>query len=126
MGRAHVIDQCYLASVADVRNLCAELTNYSVEVIGGRAIVTHGNQGDMNTIKFAFPIVTAFWFLGIPSNAPEVGKLVCMDRKTAKQIRKSLHLWEDGEVRSDPLSDWDIFWAPLEALLFREFETFKH
>ena len=120
-----MVDQCYLASVADLRNLCAELANYSVEVVGDRVIVADTNEGDLNTTQFSFPIVAAFWVLGSVIDASEVGKLVCLDRRTAKQTRKGLYLSSDGKVSEDPITDWKRFWVPLEALLHREIQELK-
>lgn len=45
-GRDWLTSTTY-APLSDLRNLCAELDNYSVEVCGRRVIVTDANQGDL-------------------------------------------------------------------------------
>jgi hypothetical protein len=116
-----MVDQAYLISVADLRRLCEELQNYDLEVCGSTVSVTH-NKHQLNATTFGFPIVAERRFLGAIFRDLEVGQIACLDNCVAKQVRHSLHLGEDGEVRRDTMLDWECFWTPLEALLFREKE----
>jgi hypothetical protein len=70
-----------------------------------------------------FPIVADLSTLSVFQEKPECGLQACLHAYTGYQVRRSLHLEENGQVVQDSLGDWENFWDPLEALLIREYEA---
>ncbi len=115
-----MVDRVYLLNVADLRDLCIELRNYTLQVYDDKVVVTRHDTDDLNIIKYSFPVVADLYVLGVLFRNREVGQLVCMDIFTATQVCRGMYLGEDGEVTDDFMLDWENFWPPLEALLIRE------
>ncbi|SRR6266566_756573 len=133
-----MIDQCYLASVQDLREICKELTDEKYER-GGKceywlfrpndAHVTIRFNDDsrdflnLNALGFTFPIVVEVPGLAILHKQPEAGLMVCMSVYTANQTRCGFYLDGEGELKQDEEGDWDRFWQPLATLFQKECET---
>jgi len=119
-----MVDKAFLVDMTDLKELCGELKNYSLSVKPERLTITRhdGNKG-LNDISFMFPIVADLAFLSAFHEKPECGLHACLHVYTGYQVRRSLHLEENGQVVRDSVGDWENFWSPLETLLIREYEA---
>src|SRR5262249_17129850 len=119
-----MVDKAFLIDVDDLRGLCGELKNYSLSLSPGSVTITqHDVANGLNDVSFMFPIVADLSILRVFQEKPECGLHACLHVYTGYQIRQSLHLEENGQVVQDPVTDWESFWNPLEALLIREHEA---
>ncbi len=119
------VDQIYLVSVADLRDICNQLTQgrYSYQVRGVNKdsveivfndLVNKNDLLELNNLIYEFPIVTNLWF---PSN-PEDGMLVGLHVYLQRKLQYGLYM-EKGEIKQDGLEDWERFWTPLDAFLYK-------
>ena len=105
-----MIDQCYLTSVAELRELCNTLTtgNYKYRLFrpNDRQILMRFNDDpkdalNLNALCFAFPIVVEIPGLAALHNNSEGGLMVCMSVYTANQTQRGLYFDGDGELKQD-------------------------
>ena len=122
------IDQAYIISVEDLREICKELTHgifkYEVsDVTYDDVTLTYNEGGDnLNPSAFTFPIVRYLgvaFFPKLKEIPPEDGLLACLHTYTHRQAQHRMYM-EDGEIKFDNITDWLRFWVPLDALLLRK------
>jgi hypothetical protein len=128
----NMIDQAYLISVQDLREICSELTSHNCEYRllrpnDGHVLIRFNDDAhdvlNLNALSFTFPIVVNVAGLAILHKNPEAGQMVCMSVYTAKQTQHGFYPDEDGELKMDLEGDWGRFWQPLAALLLKEYES---
>lgn len=119
------VDQAYLISVADLRVVCKELTSgkftYEVIQVGSDGMdddvdVRFTNGDEVNALVFRFPIVANLHFL---VNQSEHGLIAGLHVYLHSQIVRGLYLVGE-ELKWDGVEDWQKFWAPLDALLYKK------
>jgi hypothetical protein len=122
------IDQAYLVSVTDLREVCRELTHgkfhYEVtESCDEYVAVTYSESEDgLNASTFTFPIVADLRFPLVSMEDYEDDQFACLHVYTHRQPRRRMYM-EDGEIKMDCITDWLRFWTPLDALLLRKSTT---
>jgi hypothetical protein len=122
------IDQAYLISVTDLRNVCKELTHgkFHYEVTSSSdehvSVTYYEGEDDLNTSIFTFPIVADLRFPLVRIEDYEDDLLACLHVYTHRQPRGKMYM-EDGEIKKDNITDWLRFWVPLDALLLRKSTT---
>jgi hypothetical protein len=67
-----------------------------------------------NAISFHFPVFYSHCVLF----GPDENTFICLHPELAKAGERGLY-FEDGEVKTDCLYDWDVFWSPILAGLGR-------
>src|SRR5882762_5074473 len=97
-----VIDQAYLVSVQELREICEELSCDRYEYRLFRADETQvrirysddviSDFFNLNAVCFLFPIVADMWPLGLLQRNAEEGMMVCLHVYTGRQTRHSFHL----------------------------------
>ena len=129
-----MIDQCHLVSVADLEDICHELSNpldgieYKlVKPRDGKVLIRFSDDPkdvlNLNALCYTFPIIVSVPGLTLLHNNLEAGLMVCMSVYTAVQTQCGLYQEADGELKLDHEGDWVRFWQPLAAKLTREVET---
>jgi len=126
-----MIEAAFLVSVAQLKELCGELTTKQYEYRlyrpgDGRVMIRFNDDPkdlcNLNAICFTFPVVVEIPGLAILHRNPEEGLMVCMAIYTGKQTQYGFYMDGEGELKQDIEGDWERFWQPLSALLHREVE----
>lgn len=129
-----MIDQAYLVSVLDLKEICQQLSNpldgteYALlRPNDGKVLIRFNDDPhdfmNLNSLSFSFPIVVNVTGLGLLHKNLEAGLMVCLSVYTATQTRRGFYPDDEGELKQDAEGDWNRFWQPLAALLVKEYET---
>lgn len=97
------------------------LTPRSVHTGRAKVTVTYSNPvyGSLpNAISFHFPVLYSHCVLF----EPDENTFICLHPELAKAGDHGLY-FEDGEVETDCLYDWEVFWSPILAGLGRAAST---
>jgi hypothetical protein len=132
-----MIEQAYLVSVLELREICRDLTNdkygsggkfeYRLLRPNHRQVMIRFNDDptnlmNLNTLCFGFPIVAHVRGLARLHRNLEAGHMVCLSAYTAET--KQYGLYEDeGDLKHNEAFDWERFWLPLAAILQKEYES---
>ena len=126
-----MIESCFLVSVAELKEICGELTvdryEYKLFRPNESSILIRFNDDpkdfmNLNALHFTFPIVVTVPGLAVLHRDPEEALMVCMSVYTANQTQYGLYP-DEGELKRDEQGDWERFWQPLAALLTRDVES---
>lgn len=129
-----MIDQCYLVSVLDLRDLCRELSNplegidYHLSKPSSDRVLIRFNDDpkdvlNLNALCFAFPIITHVPGLTLLHKQEEAGLMVCLSVYTMTPTQRGFYPDEHGDLKEDHEGDWFRFWQPLAAFLVKEHES---
>jgi hypothetical protein len=130
--RILVIEAAFLVSVAELKEICGELTTgryeYKLFRPNDSTILIRFNDDpkdfmSLNALHFTFSIVVQVPGLAVLHRNPEEALMVCMSIYTANQTQYGFYLDGEGELRKDEQGDWERFWQPLAALLTRDVES---
>ena len=116
------VDQAYIVSVLDLRDICKELTHgkfqYTVAEVSDDDITVAYNEGedDLNPSSFTFPIIRDLSLPILPRT--EDCLMVCLHVYTHRQTQHRMYM-EDGKIKMDGITDWLRFWAPMDAVLLK-------
>jgi hypothetical protein len=129
-----MIDQCHLVSVADLEDICHELSNplngveyRLLKPNDGKVMIRFNDDPrdfmNLNALCYTFPIIVSVPGLTLLHNNLDAGLMCCLSIYTALQTQCGLYLDGEGELKHDGEGDWNRFWQPLVAKLMREVET---
>lgn len=130
-----MIDQAYLVSVQDLREICQELstptTTYRIKVANNKknvSIFFNDDPEDFynSALSFTFPIVVNVPGLILLHKNEEAGAMVCLSIYTARQTQHTLYGDEGKSMKEDGEQDWMRFWVPLQGLLSHETSEMTH
>jgi hypothetical protein len=127
-----MIEAAFLVSVAELKEICSELTTdqyeYKLFRPNDGSILIRFNDDpkdvfNLNALRFSFPIVVQVPGLAVLHRDREEALMVCMAIYTGKQTQYGFYLDGEGELKQDEQGDWERFWQPLAALLTRDVES---